>query len=206
MRAAARLMDVSFWLGLIAWVSALVTAGISAAMAFPTMHEFAVEVPKFRALDASEHWSIAAGLLMERIFTLTDMIQLVAALLVIVGLVGSLALGSRRRQRISGVLRALCVLGAAGLLAYRILVLAPSMNASLHSYWNAAEAGKIDVAMRHRADFQAAHPTASRIYGVMFAMLIAGAAITAWSPPTPKVNDRAATDLQEPELVRKMRR
>ena len=201
MRALIRLAEIVFWLALIVWISAIVTAGVTAAVAFPMMREYEVVVPKFAAYDESQHWAIAAGVLLERIFTLTDMIQLAAAVIAILALVA----GARRRSRLAELLRFFTMLAAATLLGYRVLLLAPQMNRSLHQYWDAAEQGQADTAAQYRSEFQAMHPTASRIYGIMLFMLLTSAGATAWSPPIPSPAVKS-DGLQEPQLARRASR
>jgi hypothetical protein len=207
MRMAVRLVEVAFWIGLILWVSAVVTAGVSAAMAFPTMHEYHVEVPRFAAFPASEHWSIAAGLLMERMFFVTDIAQLLAGVLVLLGLGAGYALGGRLLKRPAEVLRTACVLGVIAVVAYRALALAPEMNRTLHQYWDAAQAGSTEVALERREAFQSMHPTASRLYGVSLVLLLGAAVTTAWAPPDRSDVRRAArtSDAEVPALLRKGR-
>jgi hypothetical protein len=206
MRMLTRLADVVFWLGLILWVSALVTAGVSAAMSFPTMREFEVLVPRFSAYDESQHWAIAAGVLMERIFTFTDMVQLVAAALVLVGLAVGYSPGGRRFRQRMEMLRIVCVLSASLLLTYRVVLLAPQMNASLQRYWHAAEHGHAELAAKHRTEFQDKHPVASRIYGIMLVLLLGAAAGTAWTPLALPPPTARPGEPVEPDLVRKARR
>jgi len=207
MPTTSRIAEVAFWIGIVLWISALVTAGVSAAMAFPTMHEFEVVVPKFAAYDESQHWSIAAGLLMERIFWVTDLAQMFAALLVIIGLGAGYGTSGRRFKQPLEMMRTVCVLAAVALLAYRVLILAPSMNGSLQRYWHAAEHGNTELAVRHRTDFQALHPIASRVYGVMLVLLLGAVATTAWTPAAPAHPHRPTPgEPVEPELVKKARR
>jgi len=203
MRTTARLTELGFWLGLVLWVSAIVSAGLAAAFAFPTMLEFKVVVPKFMAYEESEHWSIAAGLLMERIFTFTDMVQLVVCLVTVLSLASGYAVGARRFRQPLEMMRAICIAGAALLLAYRVLLFAPEMNRLLNLFWNAAQDGAEEMASMHRADFQAMHPTASRLYGFTLLLLLVSAAITAWLPPQSTRGPGLAAMLEDPQLLKK---
>lgn len=205
MSTTQRIADVAFWIGLILWVSAIITAGMSAAMAFPTMHEYEVIVPKFDAFDHSAHWSIAAGLLMERMFFVTDIVQLVVAIVVIIGLGVGYSTSARSIKHPMELMRTICIAGAALMLAYRMFLLAPEMNRDLHGYWNAAEQGNVEVAAKHRDAFQSKHPTATRLYGISMVLLLAGAAATAWSPPAPPRLARLTGGLEEPQLAKTAR-
>ena len=69
------------------------------------------------------------------------------------------------------------------------------MNHELRSYWTAAETGDVEAARRHRAAFDADHPTASTLYSATLLLLIGAVAASAVAlgPGTPSGSTRAAT-------------
>ena len=69
-------------------------------------------------------------------------------------------------------MRAFCVVVAAALLAARLVFIAPSMNHDLRAYWNAAANGETEAAERHRAAFDARHPTAARLFNTTLVLLL----------------------------------
>jgi len=174
-------------LGLLAWSGAILAAGISAAMAFPTMESIGARMPGTWAMETSEQWRVVAGQLMDRIFLLTDWIQAVAGAVVVLALVLERSIGGRRPRGWSGRLRLLAIALGMAILAGRLAALAPEMRADLHAYWEAAEAGQWISAEDYRARFQALHPLASRLLTANLACLLVAVAC---SPAAQRRADR----------------
>jgi hypothetical protein len=195
MRAVAAV----YWLALCGWLCAAVAAGVAAMGIFSTLPDSGIELPAYRAYlgsDPAAHGRLAGGMVMERIFAGTDVAQTMCAftLLVCLGIQwwnGSV--GPRWAHR----LRLACIVGAAALMAWHTLLLAPPMNRSLRAYWTAAKANQADEARRHQAEFQALHPRSDRLYairiGLLFATVPASAfALTATTPAAQKATRRGA--------------
>ena len=150
------------------WTGALLTTGAAAAITFPTLRDLAPTLPGFPGAPPEQHWALAAGQIMNRVFGLTDVIGLVALSVTAGAMLGLRAL---RWPRPRGVVRfaRLALLGLGiGVAGYTMLVLRPTMDADLRAYWAAAEAGEADLAAAARASFEALHPHASRVLSVQF--------------------------------------
>jgi hypothetical protein len=159
-----------FWLGLVAWISALATAAVAASFAFPTLGGLDLVLRGYTLPSDADHGHLAAGILMDRIFGFLDVAEVLAAAGVVLGSLGLWATGPRRRG-LAGLWRALGVVLAVGLLGIRAVGLAPSMRGHLHAYWDAARSGDLAAAAVHRDEFRRLHPRASTLYGLTAAIL-----------------------------------
>lgn len=164
------------------WLGALVMTGTTAALAFPTLRGLKPTLADFAAVPGDEHWRIAAGSVMQRVFLACDVVQLIAAGVALVTM--GLILMSEPRHgiktgRVWLLARTIAVATAVMLVAYQVLVLAPRMNANLAEYYVRAREGEMEVAARARAAFDAEHPLASRLMtgtaGAVLAALVCGA-------------------------------
>src|SRR5690606_13498352 len=142
---------------------------------------------KFAAFEADQHGRIAAGMVMEPVFTFVDLVQIGAALLVVAMVVLQLVLFRAHLARwysVSNILRMLGMAAAIGLLVWRVFVLMPDMNSDLRAYWRAAESGEAETAMQHRAAFDAQHVAASATYrwSLIALLVVVGASAVAIGP------------------------
>ena len=204
MHPAARAGTVIYWLALVAWIGGLIAAAVAAPSVFGALGDLPVTIESFEAYPHLEHGRLAAGMVMERVFWIVDLIQFVAAPVVAATLVVQLVAAGARFRAPSNLVRTICIVGAAVLLAYRAAALAPTLNRELRAYWQAAEAGRVEVARAHRDRFNEDHPTASAIFTISLVLLfvVAGASAVAGSPgPAPP----AAPTLEPPELLRRRR-
>ena len=181
-----RLCLVVYWLGLAAWFSGLVTAGIAASMVFGRLPGMSMQLQRFQPYPVDEHGTIAAGLVMADVFFAVDVVQFIAIPLVVITLVLQLAVFGVPARRPSNVIRASCILVAAALFAWYALLLAPSLNSELRLFWQAAETADLDAAQRHREIFRAGHATARHILEAnMLLVLISLAASALALGPAP---------------------
>jgi hypothetical protein len=163
------------------WAGSLAMTAVTAAIAFPTMKELNPTLPSFAAYP-DDHWVIAAGQVMERVFTASDIGQLALAILACVLFV-PLAL-SKRLSR--GLMAARAVVLAAllvSLLEYTF-VMRPQMTSDLMAFWAAAKAGELEAANAARAAFDEAHPLASARLSVHLAGVLLAIALCLVSPAT----------------------
>jgi hypothetical protein len=148
------------------WLGCVVTAGLAAAITFPTMRSLRPALPDYPGYTG-DHWMLAAGKVAARIFAATDAASIGAATLA--ALSAGVLLGGGRVPWRRWAARAwvVALLAAVGVLAYQITVLRPRMDANLVEYWRAAEAGENVAAEASREAFSAEHPTASNLMGAM---------------------------------------
>jgi hypothetical protein len=179
MGAALRLCHIVFWLGLVLWISALVSAAVAAMNVFPGMDRLPLTLDAYTAYPSDEHPRLAAGMLMEGVFVTVDLLQLAAAPLVLAALLAHHVVFRLKWRRPAHLVRAACILAAAGMLAWHVTVLAPRMNRALHRFHEAAAAGDVATARGHRAAFNTDHPTADAILRLELGLLIVAAAASA---------------------------
>lgn len=189
------------------WLGALVTAGLTAAMLFPTMKGLDPHLPAYEKYTG-EHWVIAAGQPMAKIFLYTDIIQFVCAALCIATM-GVLLFKCRLSlRRASAAVRVLSLVAAICLLGFRGIYLAPRMELNMRGYWEAAIQGDNTGAAKFKDVFSADHPLASRLMGatavaVLLAMLSgAWSASTSGVPARPERAAPGASRYEEPGLLR----
>jgi hypothetical protein len=160
------------------WAGALLMTGATAAIAFPTMRELGPTLPTFGAYP-EDHWSIAAGHIMQRVFGISDWTQIACALVVAVSLIAEAASVGWRRLGIAWQVRGAVMLGAVGCSLYSVLVMSPPMNVTLDAYWEAAKAGNVEVAHANKAEFDSDHVLARRLMTATFALVVAALVTTA---------------------------
>ncbi len=199
MHPAARAGTVLYWLALVAWIGGLIAAAVAAPSVFGALGDLPLTLESFEAYPHDEHGRLAAGMVMERVFWIVDLIQLAAAPVVVVTLAIQLVAAGSRLRSPSNVVRTICIGAAALLLAYRVAALAPSMNRKLRAYWEAAEAGEVEAAAVHRDRFNEDHPTAIAVFGACLILLLVAAAASAAAggPQAPP-----ASELEPPDLLR----
>jgi hypothetical protein len=198
MRGYLHLANVIYWLGLILWIAALISAAVAAMNVFPALKAMPIELADYANYPSDQHWRFAAGQIMEGVFFLIDVMQFVAAPLVLITLIAQLAVFRMPLRSISNLARAACIAVAAGLFAYHATMLAPKMNRALREQWEAAKAGEIERADALRAAFNADHQTADAILKLNLILLIvtAGASAVALGPAL-----QSSTDLLEPPAL-----
>jgi hypothetical protein len=190
-----------YWVALAIWLAVLVAAGVAATSTFTTLPDPALglTLEPFANYDHAEHGRIAAGKVMEPIFTFVDLMQVVTGAIVVLMLVLQLTLFKVPMRIFSNLLRMACIAAAIGLVAWRAFTLTPEMNSDLRQYWTAAEAGHVEQAKQHRAAFDANHGKASAMFRWTFlAVLVAIGASAATLGPRP---EPAGSPLERPKLA-----
>ncbi len=192
------------------WLGVVLMSGAAAAIIFPTVKALAPSVPAYAGY-AGEHWMLVAGRVAQRVFLAGDVAQFACACGAGLGLLFARPFGHVWWRRVATALRLTLLCGAVTALAYQLFVLAPRMNANLHGYWDAAAAGDTATAEALRAAFSAEHPTATRVLGVIAALVSACLALAAWPERNGATGDAAAampparrtgSGLEEPRLLR----
>ncbi|MHC5023957.1 MAG: hypothetical protein ACYTGG_08600 [Planctomycetota bacterium] len=200
MTTGLRITNTTYWLALTAWVSVIVSAGVAATGVFTTLPDLGLTLEGYQFATTVESGRLAAGKVMDPIFAFVDIVQVVAAVLVLVTLSAQLLLGAGPLRRPSNLVRTFCVAVAVALLAARLVFIAPGMNRDLRAYWSAAEAGEMESAERHRAAFDARHPTAARMFNTTLILLLVcvGSSAVALGP----ARRTSGPELEEPQLLR----
>jgi len=160
------------------WIGATVVTGAAAAVAFPVMKALDPMLPGFSQYP-KDHWAIAAGHVMYRVFALVNWLGIALSLLAC----GSFACAALHARRVRSSmpprgrfpLRATVLGLLLALTAWNTFALSPGMNRDLRAFWDAARAGRIESADAHRAAFDERHPIASRVLGAQ--ALLASAAL-----------------------------
>lgn len=144
------------------WGAAVLGSGLAAAIAFPTMKALDPRLPAYSAYEG-DHWMLAAGKIANRVFEITDGMQMAMAALAVVTAAGLLAARVCGARSIAGAMWLVVLAVAVGVLGYTLLVLRPAMAVDLHAYWDAALAGDTPAAEASREAFSAEHPMASNL-------------------------------------------
>jgi hypothetical protein len=165
------------------WFAVAVAAGVAAMGTFTMLPSLDLTLAEYAALPAEDHGRMAAGIVMQRIFRMVDVVQWVCAPLA-VALSVALAIGAGRCLLRSARLAA--VLLAAVLFATYGLALAPRMNASLEAYRDAARRGEVDDATAHRARFDEMHPMADGLLRANIFILLAAIGLLAADAAPPQ--------------------
>lgn len=200
-----RLLAVVYWTGLIFWIGAIFATGVAAFGTFGTLSDEALVLERFSAYPAAHHGRLAAGLAMEQIFALTDLVQFGAAVMVIFGLIGQALLMRRSMLGVGHVVRTLAIVVAVTLLVYQALAITPQMNRDLLRYRDAAASGQLEAAAMHRSSFESLHPTAERLSGLRFGALLIAAMASAASLSAGGVTRSAGRTIEPPALLQSKR-
>ncbi len=175
MAKTLRIGEVVHLFSLSVWFGCLVATGVAAGILFPTIRDLAPTSAAF-AQYPDDHWLIIAGHVGAKLFAFSDFIQLVCAALAL--LTFGLALAKLRKQPgvrpWSMLARAVIMTVAIGLVSYELFILAPRMQLSLHSFWEAAKAGNTAEANRFREAFDQDHPIASSVMGATTVTVLIG--------------------------------
>jgi len=201
-----KLNNAVYWLALALWASALVSAGVAASFTFATLPDLGVTIHEFAAYqpdDPEAHGRLAAGMVLEKVFTAVDFAQVALAPLAVLTLVLQFVVFRMRVRRLSSVIRASCIGIAIVLAGYHIFLQAPTMNRELRAYWDAARAGDVTVAEEHRAAFEEFHPRAEFIIQANLVLLLValGASAVAFTPQNAAPSEQEASSELEPPLL-----
>lgn len=192
------------------WLGCVLMTGAAAAVTFPAVKALSPTTPVYSAYTG-DHWMLIAGHVAARIFYINDIAQFLCAALVILTTAGLFLQDKAHfRGRIQS-LRLAVLSGAFGFFCYYFFVLSPHMSASLHDFWQAAQAGDNARAATAKAAFDADHPVASNTLSAIAVTLLAAIVLAAWpreseslsstSQPTP-ARKPSKPRLEEPALLK----
>lgn len=159
---------------------AMAMTGAAAAIAFPTMKSLAPVLPAFK-VDEAQHWSIAAGSVMNRVFGVADVIVLGAAIAAALTLIVVAFIARRSIASMTGVLRCVALVTMCGAVGFGWFGLRPRMQGNLEAYWSAAREGRVEDAAKFKAAFDADHPRASMLLSMQFVLSVTALGFGGWS-------------------------
>ncbi len=164
-RSALRILDLVQASALSVCVGVVFTTGVAAAVAFPMMRNLDPSLPSFESV--SDHWLIAAGSIMARIFNIAATIEGAALIVAALALMISISIAKAPKNRIALFIRVgLLALTMAIYIHYRA-VLTPRMNGNFSSFLAAAQDHDTETAQTFREAFGADHPTSSKELGAI---------------------------------------
>lgn len=134
------------------WLAVLASAGVMAALSFPTMKELAPALGEFEAYDAP-HWPLAAGALAERGFTIAEWVSVPAFALTVLTLPAVLP----GRSVWLNFVRVLAILAIGGLGWKYHAMDSARFESVLSSYRDSARAGDMGVAAAARIEMDDQH-------------------------------------------------
>lgn len=204
MQSWFKLCNLVYWLALAVWLGALMTGGIAAAFVFGTLPDLGVELARyagFYTADPAAHANLAAGHIMERVFTATAFIQVGAVVLAILTMLCQFVFFQVSLRRASNFVRGLTLSAAAIIFGFYFFGQAPRFNAALRSYWRAAEAGDLNAADAHKQALDALHPRMELAIQFQLICVIAGVAGSAVAL-TPTLRPKRETALEKPRLAK----
>ncbi len=208
MQSLFKLCNAVYWLALAVWLAVLVTAGVSAIAVFTTLGEMDVSLSAYAAFEPDEsdvpnaHAHLAAGHVLEPVFTLVSFVQFALIPLMLITLIAQFTVFQQKIRRPANLIRTACIVIAAGLFAFHALARAPQMNRDLQAYWDAAGAGNVTAALEHREAFNRRHPTAEAVL-ITTLLLVVVATFASAVAMTPALPQRRTNELQTPDLARK---
>lgn len=155
----------------------VIATGVAAAVAFPTMRDLDPTLADLASVD--DHWMIAAGSVMARVFVVTAVI---AGGAIAVSVVAFLMHFLREKRRGLGAtaVRLLTLAALVAVFTHYSASLLPDMNNTFNDFVSAAREGDGDRAAALRAEFDAHHPVASRELSAIAALSLVAALLSAW--------------------------
>jgi hypothetical protein len=203
---------VAYWMALSLWTSAIIAAGVCAAFVFGTLPGLSVTLAEYSAFhvegDAQAHGRLAAGMILERVFTAVDFAQLALGAITAAALIVQIVACGASIRRLSNLIRATAIAAAIVIASMHIFFQAPAMNRELRAYWSAAREGDVASAEAHRLRFDEFHPRAEfalRANLVLLLTAIAASAVALSSSPMVVYPEPARPALEPPALLRDMR-
>lgn len=211
-RSGLKIVNSLYWILLSLWLGALVFGAVTAAIIFPTLRDLGVSLTSFSG-PTDDHFMLAAGTVMDRVFFIVDGVQLVSSVGVAIILGLHLTVFQMRLSRPAHMIRALSICLLLLGVSYHLFVLAPRMNLNLQTVWSLREMG--EDATEYRTAFAADHPNAVRLLTFNTVLLVVTITASACGLTTPdEPGNRSSSSrrggtgrgakLEEPELARKL--
>ncbi len=167
------------------WVGALGMTAATAAVLFPEMRDLDPSLGAFSAYPG-DHWVLAAGRVMARVFSVLDSVQIGCAALAALTAFALFVSRADRRW-----LRLVLTLAPTAVLVWYVLMVALPMHADMTGYWDAARAGDLESASAYRSAFDARHPVASQAMGLTLALALVALLVNGWRPAPVKAKKKA---------------
>ncbi|MCC7388986.1 MAG: hypothetical protein IT431_09480 [Phycisphaerales bacterium] len=160
----------------------LAMTAVVAAVVFPKMRELDPTLPGYPAYDGA-HWSLAAGIVAERVF---DIGFVIAGVSVAGCIAGVLGLAVTRGRSGMPIVRLGLTLIVTALFCTHVGWLQRRMDQAAGEYRAGAAAGDSAVAHEAKARFDAMHPTASRLISGATLAGLALFGVSAWQAGGPR--------------------
>lgn len=149
------------------WLAVLASAGVMAALAFPTLKELSPALEGFDLYDAP-HWPLAAGTLAERGFTIAEWATVPAFALTVLTLPAVLP----RRSLGLNLARVLVIAGIAGLGWKYHARDAARFDDILTTYRDSARAGDMPLASASRLELDSTHDGLALTYQAITGLVL----------------------------------
>ena len=147
----------------------LVMSGTMAAVIFPTMKQLQPVLPEFVKVP-QDHWSLAAGLVMRKVFFISDAVQLVMATISVVAgtlVLKSAAIETRRKMLLVAPIVVACLA-----MLTSAFWLSPAMRREMDRTIIAGRDGNAIVMQEARARFNSKHPIATGLMATTFSAVV----------------------------------
>jgi hypothetical protein len=187
------------------WAGAVVMAGATAAVAFPTLRDLNVRVSGPAPGFEDDHFRFAAGAVAQRVFLIGDVISFACAMLSGVTLLALIAVFGISARRPATIVRALALGVALASLAAMLLIVTPRINAASVQHFAAAKSGDAAAAAIHKHAVADLHPLARNLLFAEIVAVLVSLVSGAWSLATSPeaVGSPASNPYPEPDLLRR---
>ena len=178
------------------WLAALVASGTVAIAAFTTLPDLEISNPnttRFFENDPQGAGRYLAGFVTNPVFVVSDRVRGIAAVLVVVVFVAGRGRVLDARCRAIRHLAHATLLGAIGLLAYEVFLVAPDVQSSLSAWRSAVVDGDLERGVHVWKRFKVLHEIASMLLRIELALVLAGFLLAAFAGPASSRTGSAET-------------
>jgi hypothetical protein len=182
MMTVFQLVQTIYWASLSTWFGGVLFVALAAPVVFRTVREFNPILPTVLSVNLeNEHGSLLGGAIVGNILRMLSGIQLGCAAAVALSMIGQwFVMSDITANRISSLIRAVLLVGAAGMVAYDRWMLWPKMWDARQEYIDHAD--EPDLANPAKDEFDALHRESVRvlfiILGLLSLIVVMGAGIT----------------------------
>ena len=159
------------------WFGAIGMTGAAAAVAFPTMRDLDPTLGAYAAFP-KEHWPIAAGEVLFKLFQISDLVSILCVVLAVGSLGAAIVAGGLSMGRLATKLRVLLLVLIIAVQSWALFVLMPRMTHNVNEFWDAAKAGEVQRAGEYRVRFSDDHPTSRRVSEILLLTIAASLVAT----------------------------
>ncbi|MBC23671.1 MAG: hypothetical protein CMJ32_07120 [Phycisphaerae bacterium] len=164
-------ISIIHWLALTLWIASLTAVAATAIGVFAGLGRMEIIVPEVVDALSKDHEAMGryvAGRIVNPMFLLGRVIELVLAPIVIIT---GVLLGTGRSSWTRWIRWSLMSIAAA-LLLWQGFVLEPGMNTALEAYWHALQQGDQTLAQKHMAVFEQGHVIAEPMMSTRWIVLM----------------------------------